>query len=269
MANSFGIHKTSSSPNNGHINQSYQMTTPTNFSFPFANGSLKSDCHAMILLNDANCPSFTPVTEAMTDLFERKVLLDFSLEARNGRIKVHRLALAAASHVLEDSLSRRDEDVAEDMSSVNHDSRKESFVDQLDLSDYDVSTVQAMVEFIYYGEVNDSELNMLEVIKLADTFDLQALKFSMAQRIYRSLTPDNAIESLALAESTNCDQLKQLIPCFIAENASRVTSTNAWKETFKDRSDLVANLLAVTATDLSMNGSSSSGVGNKKRKTSF
>ena len=322
MTNSFGIKGNGSermtSPNQHlHQHNNHNSLSSNTFTFNYANGSLKSDCHAMILLNDANCPPCHPVTEPMTDLFERQVLLDLTLVAKNGRIKVHKLALAAASPVFEESLnsSQRNEqfssesvddntddsddnheqgitnDFPEDMSSGNNKSTKQegqgeevmdseqesssrrkrvtqnrcNSVTELDMSDFDVSSVQALVEFVYYGELNDSELVMTEVMKMSEVYEMKALKFACAQRLYRSLTPENAIEYLALAESCNCEQLKQLIPCFIAENAARVTSTDAWKETFKDRSDLVANLLAVTATDLSMNGSN----GNKKRKTSF
>lgn len=322
MTNSFGIknngnttmttssHSSSAIGNNSQHNSNMMngnlVGNGSSFNFSFANGSLKSDCHAMILLNDAHCPSLHPVTEPMTDLFERKVLLDLTLTAKNGSIKVHKVALAAASSVLEEALSGSpvhqsheddddhdneypddlsaknghsmkledpDEEVEMDLSDPSSRRKKEAEekneqrtnVTELDMTDFDVSSVQALAEFIYYGELNDSELLMTEVMKIAELYDLKALKFACAQRLYRSLTPENAIEYLALAESCNCEQLKQLIPCFIAENAAKVTSTDAWKETFKDRSDLVANLLAVTATDLSMSGSN----GSKKRKTSF
>lgn len=302
MTNSFGIKNSSSSSSAIGNNQHTALVGNGSFNFTFGNGSLKSDCHAMILLNDANCPSFHPVTESMTELFERRVLLDLTLIAKNGSIKVHKLALAAASAVFEESLAdtcqtNQDKQYPDDLSKNGHlmndemedpeegveidlsdassrrrqditvsDSQNKTVpVTELDMTDFDVSSVQALVEFVYYGELNDSELVMTEVMKLSELYDLKALKFACAQRLYRNLTPENAIEYLGLAESCNCEQLKQLIPCFIAENASRVTSTDAWKETFKDRSDLVANLLAVTATDLSMNGSNAS----KKRKTSF
>lgn len=204
----------------------------------------------MILLNDSQSPAFNPVTEQMTDLFERNVLLDLTLVARNGSIRVHKLAIAAASIVFEEALTLDSNDASASPSSNSPCAT--STVEELDLKEYDVSSVRAMVEFIYYGELNDTDIRIPEVMRLADYYEIKALKFASAQRMYRNLSPDNCIEFLAVAEKCNCEELKQLIPSFIAENASRVTCTNAWKETFKDRSDLVANLLGVTATDLSM-----------------
>ena len=206
----------------------------------------------MILLNDSQSPSFNPVTEQMTDLYERNVLLDLTLVAKNGSLKVHKLAIAAASIVFEEALTADSNDASASPSSNSPTACASSTVEELDLKEYDVTSVRAMVEFIYYGELNDTDIRIPEVMMLADYYEMKALKFASAQRMYRSLSPENAIEFLAVAEKCNCEELKQLIPAFIGENVTRVTSTNAWKETFKDRSDLVANLLGVTATDLSM-----------------
>jgi len=283
---------------NGNGNSTHSNTpSPANtFNFMYANGSIQTDCQAMILLHDSKCPPFNPVTEAMTDLFERNVLLDLTLVAKNGSIKVHKLAIAAASIVFEEALTSGDgesattstgvmangsnngNDRSSTCSSLSSSSSSSpsngtcssslsstcpapsSTVHELDMKDYDLSTVRALVEFIYYGELNDSDLSITELLKLTDQYEMKALKFACAQRMYRNLTPENSIEFLNYAEHADCKELKHLIPVFITENASKVISTEAWKETFKDRSDLVANLLGVNnATDLSMA---------KKRKTS-
>lgn len=279
------------SPSNSVLNSAIANGTFGNFAY--ANGSVRSDCHAMVMLADSKCPPFTPIPESMTDLYERNILLDLTLICRNGSLRVHKLPLAAASIVLEEALSSTDAMMSHqgscpskcpaseqtmtskcesESSKVNyyggnsshnkHNSPCESSslnlvhckpVDHLDLKEYDVSTLRSVIEYIYYGELNyESDGVLCEILRFADVYELKSLKFTCAQRLYSQLSPENAIEYLGIAENCNCDELKSLIPLFIAENASKVTSSNSWKETFRDRSDLVANLLSVTASELTI-----------------
>lgn len=282
-SSSSGQHSPSNSSvlvNCGTANGSYD-------NFAYANGSTRSDCHAMVLLADSKRPPFVPVPESFADLYERSILLDLTLICRNGNIRVHKLPMAAASVILEDALtvsesphspasshhqqslekcataktatcksssltSSSSSDGKSKYSSSSSCKCKET-VDCLEFNEYDVSTLHSVVEYIYYGELNcDSDGSLCEILKFADTYELKSLKFICAQRLYSQLSPENAIEYLGIAENSNCDELKSLIPLFIAENASKVTSSNSWKETFRDRSELVANLLSVTASELTI-----------------
>lgn len=284
------------SPSNSCVPVNSAIDTDSHGVFAYANGSVRSDCHAMVLLADSKRPPFVPVPESFADLYERKILLDLTLICRDGQLRVHKLPLAAASPVLEDALTSSDVNLStvdksqhsltkaggskgtlaraspsESDGSVKVSCRLcKSTLDSLNLTEYDLCTVNSVIEFIYYGDVNcPSDGSLCDILKFADTFQLNSLKFICAQRLYSQLSPENAIEYLGIAENSNCDELKSLIPLFIAENASKVTCSNSWKETFRDRSDLVANLLSVTASELTIIAAAANLASNGAQSSTF
>lgn len=196
--------------------------------FRYSNGSPRTDCHAVSILGDQKNPCPNPFG-GLYSLFERGVLLDLTLISRNGCVKVHRLVFAAASRVCESLSSGK----------------------EIDLKLFDAKTVRCFTEYLYKGKICEGGgEDLIEVMRLSEELDLPGLKFNCAQHLYQKLSPENAIEFLSVADKFNCDELKELIPLFVAENAERVTSSSAWRETFKERSDLVAHLLNVTAQEM-------------------
>lgn len=205
--------------------------------FRYYNGSPRTDCHAATVLGDQKNPYPNPF-HGMISLFERGMFFDLTLVARNGNVKIHRVVFAAASRTCESLCSGK----------------------EVDLKVFDAKTVKGLVDYLYFGKIRDGGgEDLVDVMRLSEELDLSGLKFNCAQHLYKKLCPENAIEFLSVADKFNCDELKELIPLFVAENAERVTSSSAWRETFKERSDLVAHLLNVTAQEMT---------GVKKVKTS-
>ena len=210
--------------------------------FRYSNGSPRTDHHAITILGDRKNPCPNPFS-GLTSLFERGVLLDLTLVARNGSIKMHRAVFAASSRICE----FRCETLAAGK--------------EVELKSFDIKTVKCLVDYLYHGKMCEfgGTEDLIDMMRISEELDLPGLKFNSAQYLYKKLSPENAIEFLSVADKFNCDELKELIPLFVAENAERVTSSSAWRETFKERSDLVAHLLNVTAQEMT---------GIKKVKTS-
>lgn len=209
--------------------------------FRFSNGSPRTDHHATTILGDRKNPCPNPFS-GLRSLFERGVLLDLTLAARNGSVNMHRPVFAASSRICEfrcETLAGK----------------------EVDLKSFDINTVKSLVDYLYQGKMDESggTEDLIDMMRISEELDLPGLKFNCAQYLYKKLSPENAIEFLSVADKFNCDELKELIPLFVAENAERVTSSSAWRETFKERSDLVAHLLNVTAQEMT---------GIKKVKTS-
>ena len=204
--------------------------------FRYSNGSPRTDSHAVTVLGDQKNPCPTPFS-GLISLLERGILLDLTLIARNGSVKMHRAVFAASSSTCESLAANK----------------------EVDLKVFDAKTVKCLVNYLYLGMIRDSCEDFVELMRLSEELDLPGLKFNCAQHLYKKLSPENAIEFLSVADKFSCDELKELIPLFVAENADRVTSSSAWRETFKERSDLVAHLLNVTAQEMT---------GVKKVKTS-
>lgn len=196
--------------------------------FKYSNGSPRTDCHAMSVLGDQKNPYPIPFS-GLISLFERGIFLDLTLLARNGNVKMHKVIFASASRVCESRTSGK----------------------EVDLKLFEAKTVKCFVNYLYHGKIFEVEgMDLIELMRLSEELDLPGLKFKCAQHLYKKLCPENAIELLSVADKFNCDELKELIPLFVAENAERVTSSSAWRETFKERSDLVAHLLNVTAQEM-------------------
>jgi speckle-type POZ protein len=80
--------------------------------------------------------------------------------------------------------------------------------DSLEILDFEETTVEGMLEYIYTDQVVNLEDQAQSLLKIADKFKLPGLKASAEDPIVESLCVENAGDVLALADLTNGSFLK-------------------------------------------------------------
>lgn len=131
-------------------------------------------------------------------------------------IRAHKCMLAAQSAVFRAMFDSGMEEATHSRITITDLSRRE---------------VELMLQFIYTGEAPPDLRTMAErTLMIADKYALDRLKVKCEEALYDSLTVDNAVKLLTVAEMYGAGQLKQHVEQFIGDNISKVKDTAGWKD---------------------------------------
>nr|ACD37569.1 speckle-type POZ protein [Philodina roseola] len=113
------------------------------------------------------------------------------------------------------------------------------------IDDLDVSTVGAMLLYIYTGRLptckteTNEFVNPIDLFRAAVKFQLNELRDAAKMKMLETLKIENAIEMLEVSDQTNDVTLKQHVFSFIRSNASAVSKTNNWFNVSKRHPHLI------------------------------
>ncbi|KAL4703779.1 hypothetical protein ACJJTC_002914 [Scirpophaga incertulas] len=150
------------------------------------------------------------------DLLKDPLGSDFTIEsADGGKFQVHKSILSVQSEVFKAMLKS---DTAESQN---------SYVKLVDVTKEDLYCI---LESIYTGTVTDlNNCNCINLLMLADRYDLRGLKELVQYVLSQQLSFDNALELLTVADMYNSGVLKVAALKFIKKNKSVIHSS-----TFKE-----------------------------------
>ena len=154
---------------------------------------------------------------AMNSLRKSQTFCDVFLMVGDRRIPAHRIVLAASSSVFKASLT----------SELKRQKEGEVF-DEVQVSDFDPSTIEEMLNFIYTGEVGITLKNAWELILAADYYDLENLKELCAEFLMINLTLSNCLLIQMYAERYRLNLLQEETTSFICKNLTSVWKTEEY-----------------------------------------
>jgi len=117
---------------------------------------------------------------------------------------------------------------------------KENKTGKVEIVDFDLETVKAVLHHIYTGDVNFkySEENAEKMIMAADKYQLGGLKKKLEDILIRAVKVENAIDMFVLGDAVHAGKLRDLSKEVIVKNAvAIVEADDGWKEKlgrFKD-----------------------------------
>ncbi|GMT12644.1 hypothetical protein PFISCL1PPCAC_6389, partial [Pristionchus fissidentatus] len=159
-------------------------------------------------------PKYQEISKDLETFFTTAKLTDFVIELNEGReIDCHRMMLAARSPVFQAMLEPHTDE-----------SRKGRVV----IQDIDYEVMQELLHFIYTGKSPNLSSYALDLLAVADRFQLQGLKDMADQHLRSSLVADTASRNLVYADMHNATELRKDAIQFIAANMSSVINTEGW-----------------------------------------
>merc|ERR1711865_601642 len=78
---------------------------------------------------------------------------------------------------------------------------RESTEQRIDIGESQPGAVQAMVKFIYTGELESKDEDMVPLLKLADRYDIQALALICVERALLKLDANNVVDVVRAARA--------------------------------------------------------------------
>ena len=95
----------------------------------------------------------------------------------------------------------------------------EAQTNTIDIVDFDYKTVKAMIDWIYDEYVPESDL-CVELLRAADKYQLDRLKFECERLLMNDVTLENVLDTLVIADKFSAKKLKSVVMDLIVNNRS-------------------------------------------------
>ncbi|XP_054264477.1 speckle-type POZ protein B-like [Macrosteles quadrilineatus] len=154
---------------------------------------------------------------------------DVTLSANGKQFKAHKAILAARSRVFAAMFDHCMEE-----GQLNH----------VTIKDVDHATLGELLRFIYSGRVKDINKIAFDLLAAADKYDLKRLKIMCEETLYKSISFDNVLDILILADLHSAVNLKSQAIKFVCEHAKDIINTEGWNFMVKSHPHLFTEAFA-------------------------
>uniref|UniRef100_A0A915DSV2 BTB domain-containing protein n=1 Tax=Ditylenchus dipsaci TaxID=166011 RepID=A0A915DSV2_9BILA len=170
-------------------------------------------------------------------MFKNERHSDFKIICQNGKetkeIKVHKLVLSARSPVFSAMLESHTE---------------EAQSGQVVYDDIDFEVMVDMLFFCYSGRSNSLQSMALDLLVVADRFQLIGLKNMSDQVLRNGLNAENVCRNLVIADMHNSNGLKADAIRFITQHSNLVIETEGWAAMVKEHPRLVTEIVGAMSS---------------------
>ncbi|XP_065218140.1 protein roadkill-like [Planococcus citri] len=181
------------------------------------------------------------LSDNLNSLLENPKFADVKLSVNGKSYLAHKAVLAARSRVF----ARLFEDLDEE------DGKKRNKI-IMNGTYFDEDVMKAMLQYIYTGKCEAINRSADRLLVVADEYELDGLKKSCSKLLEGSLSVENAINTLQLADTHHSNELKSRAIDFIVENSVQVLNTTEWKNMLTSNVHLAGELIQKLAHRLNI-----------------
>mmetsp|Transcript_23235 Transcript_23235/g.75132 ORF Transcript_23235/g.75132 Transcript_23235/m.75132 type:complete len:271 (+) Transcript_23235:246-1058(+) len=174
-------------------------------------------------------------------MFEEASLADVEVVCKVGAgcgFRAHRLILAARSPVFKAMFTT---------------SMREKRLGKVEIDDVSPEAIKCMLDFVYKDECpNLSEENILDVLKIANKYDMPRLRNISLEFMAQNSRSDNSVEFLAACDRYNLTEFKHMLLSALVDNPAALHEC-LHGQSLDAHPDLMKQLLTLCAHRLSSN----------------
>ncbi|KAI1712354.1 BTB/POZ domain-containing protein [Ditylenchus destructor] len=178
------------------------------------------------------------LTDQVKEMWKSKLFADCTVEADGKSFPVHKCILGQWSEVFRK------------MFSLPLEESKNGIVE---IEDFSADSVSAMLEYMYTGvvqiEVNANGNLFMELLALADKYDVIPLKEMCEDFIASRLTTENFLQTAMLADRFSAAKLKKACINRLAINGRAALQSKEWEDLKNDYKDLANEILELMIKD--------------------
>ncbi|XP_057334007.1 speckle-type POZ protein-like [Microplitis mediator] len=167
------------------------------------------------------------IVDDLEELFDSKLKSDVVLIVGDKKIKTHKSILIARSPVL---------------AAMFMHNTVENKNNEINIIDIKAEIIEKMLKFIYTDKVENIDDDAEYLLEVADKYQVQMLKELCEKSLSKSVTTENAVKIMILADRHNAKQLLKFVIDFIVTNAEDVIETNDYKFIEKSNFHLLSTL---------------------------
>lgn len=183
------------------------------------------------------------VCRGLGDLFEKGMLTDVTISVQGRPIRAHAAILAAGSPVF---------------AAMFTNGMRESTRREVEISDQDVDVMQALVRFMYTGEVHSEVLEndemTLALMLAAHKYEAPTLVGFCSDAVSAHLQVKTVAERLLVADSIGQDDLRVRCLDFISGHLAQVQATPGYDHLVESRPALLRDILATVCPPVARTG---------------
>jgi len=168
------------------------------------------------------------LTGDLKKMLENNKFSDFRIICQGEVIPCHRAILSSRSEIFGAMLEHN---------------MKESETGEVEINDFNLRTMKAVVLYMYTGEVEQSQENAEQLMKAADKYGLEELKKSIEDELLEGVRIENAIDMFVLGDAVHADKLRATSKETIVRNAVAIVKIDGWKEALGRFQDLTLEIL--------------------------
>ncbi|XP_016663694.1 kelch-like protein 3 [Acyrthosiphon pisum] len=151
--------------------------------------------------------SFVDICESLQSLRNGKLLCDIELQTDDKKlIQAHKVVLSAASPYFYAMFSN--------FAERNH--------DLVLMKQFDSTSLQQLIQFIYSGQIEITEINVQNLLPAANILQLQEVTEACCDFLHSQLNPTNCIGINAFADLHSCTHLTTISEVYIHQHFSEV-----------------------------------------------
>jgi len=171
-----------------------------------------------------------PVSRLSVDIssiFESSKFSDCVVACEGREFRCHKNILASRSTVFD--------------AMFTHD-MEENRKSKVDIVDLDGDTVHDMIRYIYSGKVAELEGKATGLLSAAEKYDLRELKTMCETALCDTITQDNVLDLLVLADLHGASAVRGLALKFIVDNGKEIVAQQGWREKLKAYPEIMADM---------------------------
>ena len=114
---------------------------------------------------------------------------------------------------------------------------------KVDVKDIAPEVLSEMLSFIYFGKIRRLDKFATDLLAAADQYHLDQLKRACEDHLCRNIDIGNCVGYMTMRDMYQADTLKKTSIQFIARNMKKVLKTKVWKESLKNNSSLMIEVI--------------------------
>merc|ERR1719209_628773 len=103
-------------------------------------------------------------------------------------------------------------------------------------------TVHDMILYIYSGKVAEVETKATGLLSAAEKYDLKELKTMCETALCDTITQDNVLDLLVLADLHGASSVRGLALKFIVDNGKEIVAQQGWRDKLKAYPEIMADM---------------------------
>ncbi|XP_057318272.1 speckle-type POZ protein B-like [Microplitis mediator] len=175
------------------------------------------------------------MTDDFKKLYNSQINSDVTFIVGNEKFKAHKIILSARSPVFSAMFTHK---------------MKENRDNKVAIPDIEPKIFNKLLEFIYTDEINDLDMDAVSLLEAADKYQLLTLKSLCEKSVSKSVSIDNAIALMILADLHNANQLVERVLELIIKNIKDVIDTPEYKILEESKPLLLSKLFKKLATSI-------------------
>lgn len=115
--------------------------------------------------------------------------------------------------------------------------------DEVTFDDIEFEVMTELIHFLYTGRTRKLDLYALELLALADRFQVPALKEASERYLKQNMKTESICTTFVMADLHNSKELKEAALNYIADNSMEVVKTEGWQRMIETQGRLITDII--------------------------